>query len=42
MTRQRVLDVLKGAVRYLSEPENKYLLMNGIKEKKSGSEKAGQ
>lgn len=39
MTRQRVLDVLKGAVHYLSEPENKYLLVHGIaeREKKNGN-----
>ncbi len=37
MSRQRVLDVLKGAVQYLSEPENKYLLIHGITERKTGN-----
>ncbi len=30
MTRQRVQEVLRGAVSYLSEPQNRYLLIHGI------------
>ena len=30
MSRQRVQEVLRGAVSYLSEPQNSYLLMHGI------------
>ena len=39
ITRQRVLAVLNQTIQYLSKPENKELLVNGIREYAEGSRK---